>query len=301
MANITATISDAAGFQPEVWAQRALDVLRSNMVLGRLVARDTDYDAQQIGATLNIPYPGTFTAGTKAADGSASVSTPSGGASVAVTLDSHKYVDFIVEDVARVQASSELLDRWVTPAAIALAEDVETSLFALYSGLTAGGGTSGTDLDAADIRTARKVLNDNKVPQAGRFGVVSSKDEIALLGDSALASYFANARPEAVAEGSMGRVYGFDMYMSQLVTVVAGTPDSTKNIFMTPDAMILATRPLGDVTAGADSSVIVDPDSGLAIRVLRQYDMNARGHRIGFDILYGCDVLRATNGAVILS
>ena len=301
MPNITRTIADTAGFIPAIWAQRALDVLRSNIVLARLVARDTDYEPAQRGKSLTIPYPGTFTAQDKAADTAAAVSVPAGGNSVTVNLNKHKYVDFIVEDFARVQANGELLDRYVQPAAIALAEALESDLFALYSGLPAGGGTSGTDLTAATIRGARKILNDAKVPQAGRAIVMSTKDEVALLGDSNLAAYFANSRPEGIAEGSIGSLFGFDLFVSQLVPTTGSAPVSTKNIAATREAMILATRPLDEPMAGVESSTVVDEASGLAIRVMRQYDMSARGHRVGFDILYGVSVLRSASGAVVLS
>lgn len=301
MANITRTVADTAGFIPQVWAQRALDVLRSNIVLAKLVARDTDYEPAQRGKSVTIPYPGTFTASDKAADTNATVSVPSGGSSVTVSLNSHKYVDFIVEDFARVQASGELLDRYVAPAAIALAEALEGDLFALYTGLASGGGTSGTDLSASTIRTLRKTFNDAKLPQAGRSLVMSTKDEVALLGDSNLAAYFANSNPAGIADGSIGRLFGFDLYVSQLVKTTGSAPVSTKNIGLTNSAIILATRPLDEPTDGVNATTIVDDASGLAIRVMRQYDMNARGHRIGFDILYGAAVLRSTAGATVLS
>lgn len=301
MADITRTLAETAGFVPQIWAQRALDVLRSNIVLARLVARDTDFEPAQRGKSVTVPYPGTFTAQDKAEDANATVQVPSGGTSATVTLNKHKYVDFIVEDFARVQASGELLDRYVSPAAIALAEALEGDLFALYSGLASGGGTSGTDLSATTIRSLRKTFNDAKLPQAGRSLVMSTKDEVALLGDSNLAAYFANSNPAGIAEGSIGRLFGFDLYVSQLVKTTGTSPVSTKNIGLTRDAMILATRPLDEPAAGIESTTIVDDASGLAIRVMRQYDMNARGHRIGFDILYGAAVLRSTSGATVLS
>jgi hypothetical protein len=304
MPDITRTIADTAGFIPVIWAQRALDVLRENIVLTRLVTRDSAYEPGWMGKTLNIPYPGTFAAQNKAADTPATVQTPTGGATVQVTLSQHKYVDFLVEDYAAAQANSNLLDRYVRPAAIAIGNAVENDLFALYSSLTGGSvGTSGTDLTAATVRQARKLLNDNKAPLQNRALVISDKDEIALLGDSALQTYFAFARAQGVSEGSIGRLYGFDVYMSQLVPVVAGTPNSTKNLAIHQDAMILAVRPFRDLPAGSgvQASTVMDPETGLAIRVLYQYDIANRGVRVGFDILYGVAVLRPTLGVVVLS
>ena len=191
----------------------------------------------------------------------------------------------------------------ITPAAIALANAVEDALFALYSGLSTSIGNTGVDLDAEDIRTARKTLNDANVPLANRHMVISSKDEISLLADTDLKDYFANSRPEAIAEGSMGRVYGFTLWMSQRVPVVTGPPDSTKNLAFTPEAFILATRPFRDIPAGSgvQTSTIRDAESGLVIRVIYSYDVSYRGMRIGFDILYGVKELRDACGILVLS
>lgn len=303
MPNIVTSTANTAGFVPQVWAQRALDILRANIAMTRIVTRDSKFEPAWKGQTLNIPYPGTFTAQDKAENGAATVQVPTG-SSVPVTLDKHKYVDFIVEDYAQAQASSNLLDRYVSPAAIALAEAVENDLFALYASLTGTSvGTSGTDISLATVRSARKALNDAKAPQNNRALVISSKDEIALLGDNSAQSYFANAQPQGVREGSMGRLYGFDVYMSQLVPVVAGAPNSTKNIAMVPDAMILATRPFMDAPGGSgvQQATVQDPETGLIIRVQYQYSMSDRGTRVGFDILYGARALRPTLGSVVLS
>src|SRR5579884_445843 len=293
MANIIRSTADTAGFIPQVWAQRALDILRENIVLVRRVARDSDYEPGWQGKQLNIPYPGTFTAQSKTEGTAATVQTPTGGATVSVTLSNHKYVDFIVEDYANAQANSQLLDRYVRPSAIALGSSLTgTSV-----------GTSGTDITAATVRSARKVLNDAKVPLQDRTLIVSDKDEIALLGDASLQNYWAMARPEGVAEGSLGRLYGFDVFVSQLVPVVNGTPNSTKNLAFHRDAMLLATRPFRDLPAGSgvQAASIVDPETGLALRVLYQYDMANRGVHVGYDILYGVVALRPGSGSVVLS
>jgi hypothetical protein len=301
MANITTTV--AQYFIPEVWAQRALEVLRANMVLARLVAKDSDVAAFQVGDILHIPYPGTFTAQDKSAGSAVNVQTPTGGTEVQVALNKHKEVTFIVEDVARAQANQDLLDRYLNAAVPALAEAIESDLFALYANLTASVGTSGTDISAATIRSARKMLNDAKCPVAPRHMVISSKDEIALLGDSNLAAYFANARAQAVAEGSIGSLYGFTIWMSQLVPTVAGTPVSTKNLAFHPEAFILAMRGLPEPPAGsgAQAATIRDPDSGLVLRVLYAYNPSYLGVQVTLDVLYGVKVLRDEKACVVLS
>lgn len=301
MPNITATV--AQYFIPEVWANRALEVLRANVVLARLVAKDSNVAAFQVGDILHIPYPGTFAAQDKAAGSAVTVQTPTGGSEVQVALNKHKEISFIVEDVARAQANQDLLDRYLNAAGPAIADAIESDLFGLYTNVTASVGTSGTDITAATIRSARKTLNDNKRPLSPRHLVISSKDEIALLGDSNLATYFANSRAEAIAQGAIGQLYGFTVWMSQLVPVVAGTPNSTKNLAFHPEAFILAMRGLPEPPAstGAQAATIRDPESGLVVRVLYAYNPTYLGVQVTLDVLYGVKVLRAEKACVVLS
>jgi len=291
MTNITTTVASA--FIPEIWARRALELLQANIVMARLVRRHTDFEPAFRGKTLNIPIPGTFTAQDKAADTPISPQAPTGGGLASVTLNRHKAVDFLVEDVARAQAAMELLDTYLEPAVMALVQAIESDLFSAAASASgvASVGTAGTDVTPDLIRQARKILNDNKIPLTNRFLVLSPKDEMALVADSSLATYFANADPNAVREGRLGRLYGFDLFMSQLVPVVAGTPPETRNLAFHRDAIVIAFGALPTDVPGVKAATLNDP-SGIPIRVMAAYDVSHRGVRIGIDVLYGVAVVR---------
>ncbi len=301
MANVTPTVASA--FIPEIWANRALEVMRERIVLARLVTKDTDVAAFQKGDVLHIPYPGTFTANDKTPDADVTIQTPAGGADITVQLNKHKEVSFLVEDVTRAQANQELLDRYVSSAASALAKAVEQDLWALYASLGTQIGTAGTDISAATIRQARKALNDNLAPETGRAMVVSTKDEIALLADPDLKEYFAFARSQAVSEANLGRVYGFDVWVSQLAPVVTGTPNTTYNLAFHKEAFILAMRalPAPPPNSGAKATTIRDPESGLVLRVLYAYNSSKLGVQVTLDVLYGVGILRNEFGVTVLS
>ncbi|HEY9077426.1 MAG TPA: P22 phage major capsid protein family protein [Anaerolineaceae bacterium] len=221
MANVTKSMADTAGFIPEIWANVALEVLRSRINLAAVVAKDTDVGAFQVGDILHVPYPGTFTANDKSADSSVTIQTPSGGTEVQVALNKHKEVSFIVEDAARAQASQDLLMRYVQAAIPALAEAIESDLFAAAAAGTNIIGTAGTDLSASSVRDVRKQLNLQKAPQSPRYFVVSAKDEVALMGDSDLQSFFAFAQSQTVEQGRSPVLYGLETRFSQLVPVGA--------------------------------------------------------------------------------
>lgn len=301
------TTSVAQYFIPEIWANVALEVLRNNIVLARLTPVDSAITGSfSVGDTLHIPYPGTFTANDKAEGSPVTLQTPSGSSEVTVALNKHKEVSFLVEDVVNAQTNQNIMSRYSEAAVVAIAEVIETDLWALYSGFTHSVGTTGTDLTAASIRAARKQLNVQKAPMANRALVVSPKDEISILGDSTLQSFFAFAQNAGVREGSMGRVYGFDLYMSQLVPVVAGTPPSTKNLALVGGgngALVMAMRPFATIPEGIGVRVatVRDPESGLMIRVIMAYNPSYLGTQITLDVLYGVKMLRDEKGVQVLS
>ena len=239
--SIGRTQADTAGFIPIIWAQKALDVLRANIVLAKAIVTDSDYEPGWKGKTLNIPYPGTFTAQAKTEGNPATVQQATG-STTAVTLSQHKYVDFVIEDWAQAQANSNLMDRYMMPAMIALVEDLETYLFTFYTSLTGTSvGVSGTNISHATITAARVALNTAKVPLQDRTLIISPKDEGALISDTTLQQYFAYRQNQAITDGIIGNIDGFNIRMSQLVPVVAGSPNSTKNLAIHKEAIILAT------------------------------------------------------------
>jgi hypothetical protein len=295
LANITIP---NVNFVPEIWAQRALQALRAQIVLAKRVYRDSDVAAFTQGATLHIPVPGTFVANTKTAGSNVTLQVPTD-SRIDVTLNQHKEVSFVIEDILKVQANQDLMDRYLRNAVIPLAEGIESYLFGLYASFTTTPvGAGATPITASTIRSARKAMNDNKAQKDGRTLVVTDGDEISILGDANLATYFAYSKSDAIAEGSIGRVYGFDVFNSQLV------PFSTnnKNLAFAPDALILAMRGMPDSGAsGVDQMVVTDPVSGLTLRQTVSYNANALGLQITLDMLYGAAMLRDKSGVVVLS
>ncbi|MGN6200015.1 MAG: P22 phage major capsid protein family protein [Marmoricola sp.] len=306
--NITPTV--AAPFIPELWANTALEILRPLIVLCGLTTKDTDVASFQVGNTLHVPYTGTFTANDKTAGSPVTLQQPTA-TDTTVTLNKHKEVSFLVEDVTQAQANQSLREQYMKATVPALVNQLESDLFALYSGFsTTPLGTSGTDLTAATLRAARKQFVDNKVPQGDRHLVLSSKDVNSLMADTSLQSYFAfnDAERGDISQGlTNGQVakpiYGLALHESQLVPVVTGTPNSTKNFAFDPGAIILAMRTLPEAPAGvgAVQATVKDPVSGIVLRVTMSYAANYLGVQVTVDILYGVAKLRDEKGFVVLS
>lgn len=228
MATITQTLANTSGFIPQAWANEALDVLRSRIVLAKLVARDSDFSTPGWkGQTLNIPYPGTFAAQDKTPGAVATVQAPSNGAAVNVTLSKHKTVDYILEDVALTNAQSgvNMMQAYGSAAGVALAEVLESDLIGQYTNLALSpiGYGAGVNIDDGSLRSAMKALTDAKAPKADRFILTSTKDINALRSSSLLQNYFAFSAPQTVQSGAVGTLYGADVFDSQLVPVLNAT------------------------------------------------------------------------------
>lgn len=303
MANVTnSTIG--AGFLPAIWANEALEILRANIVATPLVTKDTDVATFQVGNTLHIPYPGTMTANAKAVNTPVTLQTPTG-TDTTVTLNKHYEASFLIEDFTRAQANPVIMQSYITAQTVALAEQVETDIIATYSSFATSVGTSGTDLTAATLRTVNKTFTDKKVPAGNRHLLLSTKDVVSLQADSSLQNFFAynDSRDHGVTGSTPVDIYGLQLHPSQLVPVVAGSPNSTKNLAFDPGAIILASRALPEAPAnsGVEQHVIQDPVSGLVLRITMGYDKSQLGVQVTMDVLYGVAKLRDEKGIVVLS
>jgi len=224
----TRSVLDTSGFIPQAWANTALSVLRNQIQVLPLIARDTDFtEAGWKGKTLNIPYPGTFTATAKTPNALATVQAPSGGSTTSLTLTTHNTVDFILEDAAVSQALSgtSVMESYGEAAGIAIAEQVERDVIAQATGLTLSyaGGINGTSLTGAAIQAIQKVMDDNKVPNSQRYAVLNTKDRNAILADTNLAQWFAYAQQQAIGQGVIPGIYGFSgLGYSQLLPSANG-------------------------------------------------------------------------------
>lgn len=214
---ITTTVAGNAGFIPEIWAQRALSILRGKITLAKIVSRDTDYAPFAQGKTLNIPYPGTLKGRKKAAGSNTNIQTPQNGTSIPVTLSEHAYCDFKVEDVAAAQANTVLMDRFIDSAIVGVAEQLEADLFKAALGFGTSVGTYGTSLSQAVTLQAMQKLNEAKIDTARRHLIMPPKDLTNILDDDKIRNYIAFQKGSALEKGELAELDGFMLHMSQLV------------------------------------------------------------------------------------
>lgn len=297
MANITT--SEAANGLATIIAAEALGRLRSNTILSRLVARDWDNEVATYGQTVKIPFRGALSVNDKAANTDYTVQAPSDSA-VSVTLNKHKEVSFIVEDLARALARPDYLMGYIDDGIIALAEQIDGDLAALYSGLSQSIDATSTNgpLDTADFIEARRLLSVAKAPMTGRVAVLHPTAAAELLAVEKFVNrdYRGPAEESALVSGFLGNFAGFTVYEDQNVKVASS---EQKNLFFQKNAFALVTRPLPAPEAGTGVITKTMDEDGVGIRVMISYQHLKGGHLVTIDCLYGVAELRDAFGVTV--
>ena len=141
---------------------------------------------------------------------------------VNLTIDTHKGNPILVTTQLDGLANQDPMDNLARQAGFAAGREVDTALAGLFAsaGETVTGNTS-LDITEAQIREAKRKLDIANAPRVGRWLVVSPTQSDAL---SAIAAFrtedsIANGQ-DAVTEGRIGRVHGFDVFMGSNVVEV---------------------------------------------------------------------------------
>lgn len=298
MANITTT--EAADFIPEIVAAEALGYLAANTVMIPLVNRDYENEIAQYGDTVNVTKRGNLSVNLKAANTATTKQTPSGD-KFPVVLNRHAEITFLIEDPARAMSRPDILRGYVSDAVQVHAEAIDTYLLGFYSGFSttpvdATGGSGG--VVAGTVTEARRIFNNARVPQAGRNIIWHPDAEAELLEEEKFTSSDFGDDGSAVREAFIGRKYGFNHLMSQLVVESSG---EAKNLAFHRDALMLVTRPLPNPEDGMGVRSSVMSENGVGLRVLMGYNLDHLAYQCTIDILYGAAELRDEFGLAIRS
>lgn len=274
----------------ELWLVDAIGALQHEIMASRLIRRDVRDDPQKPFNTINVNKRGTLTVRTKV-EGTAITTDGPTNTNIPVVLDKHRYVAWEAEASAMAMANPDAI-QYMQDAVKALAEQIESDVLGTYAELSTAIGVAGTDLDEAAILEAKLRLSQTRCPRMGRVAFVRDEQENALLAlDKLTAADSRGDGGDALREGRIGRVHGFDVYASQLVAQTSGPEQH--NLFGHPDAIMMAMRPMGLAPSGSGvvSAYIIDEATGLALRYTYGYDQRFMSVVHVLDALYGVKVV----------
>lgn len=219
-------------FIPKLWSARLLYALEKAHVATNLVNRNYEGEISNHGDTVHINTIGAINV--KSYTKNTDIDAPETLTTTDQTLviDQAKYFNFQVDDVDKVQAAGELVDTAMGRAAYALADVSDAYLLGVIAAGAAAGNTIGSAAAPValtgsnvyeNIVKLKTKLDKANVPNTGRTIVVPPDVHSLLLLDDRFAKSTATAGQEALINGLVGRIAGFDVYMSNNVKTGTGT------------------------------------------------------------------------------
>ncbi|WP_242883982.1 P22 phage major capsid protein family protein [Actinomadura litoris] len=270
-----------------VLSKAALSSLRNRTLLAGLVWRDAESDfGGTSGHTVTIRRPPSFVA--KDFDRATGIQPQDiKEFGIPVVLDKFK-------DVSVVLGSEELLldlrdfnEQVITPALQAIADAMEAALVATLDTLPATLTWDTTD-PLKTLTKARMILQRLGAPMAGRSLVLSPEAATLLLDTDTIRRADANpGGPQALREGYIGRLSGFDLF--EHTSVPEDTGHKAAGYAFHREALSLVSRAPAPPAGGTESSS--QSFEGFAIRSTRGYSLEKKTDIASFDTLFGAKLL----------
>ncbi len=281
-------------------AARALPVLESNLFMARLVNRNYESQLAQAGASIDIPIAPALAASNLAETGQVQPQAASLG-NATITLTSHIESTFFIPDVSKALSNIDLVDTFMQPAMLSLAERVEGDLLGLYPLFTFN-----SSVGAANTAPTEQVVDDidttffkAKIPTtAPKYCAVSADFYAALRQIPRFSEENKIGSGDSIMTGEFGKLKNVQFFRSQIVTAVTNT---TSNLAFTPDAIALVTRKLDTALPGTGAVQAYVEYGNVGMRVTMSYASSTLGHQFTVDMLYGCGAVRNQAGILVLS
>jgi hypothetical protein len=297
------TSANVANAIVKLVAADALPALVGNLVMGNLVNRDYEPTLAHAGDTVNVPIPPTLVANNIAEGGLVQAQNPSLG-NAQIVLNSHCEATFQIPDVTKVLAVPDLLQVYMRPAVVALAERIESDLLGLYASFTANSplGTAGTPITEALVDLAETALFSAKVPVREPKHLIVDAATYSQLRQIARFSEYQTAGEagmRSLIEGTIGKIKDFFVLRSQFVNKTGSSPAATHNVAFAKDAIGLVVRRLPQPLPGTGAIAEYAELGNFGMRVTMSYQPNTLSQQFTVDVLYGCGVLRNEFGVQV--
>lgn len=284
--------NDNSAMIPKLWAMYTLAILQSNSVAMELFFRDFDPAVADYGDTVNTRKPAAFQAYNKSDTDQIAIQSAST-TNIAVVLNQHPHVSFLIRDGEESKSIESLVELYLEPAVIALAEDTDARCLGMYPNFLGGsvgeqttpkkgggqagllGGLTNTNYQQLLTELGEK-MDTNRCPVDGRTLVVGPTMKRLILQNQTLVQ--ANTRGDAgtaLRTANIGTIYGFDHFMCQNMAQV-GTVDVASALFVTNGA----NKP-GDTTIAVKTGTgVIATGSWLTI-LGKQYQVQTHHETLG--------------------
>ena len=279
-------------FIPEIWGDSIRASFKKSLVMGNL-ARDYSSLVSGGGDVIHIPTYKDVADAVAKTQGEPVDFTRNDEVEMSITVNQHYVTALMIDDLAKTQASYDLVSGLSESMGYKLALNIEKALFTKLSD-----GLNGLQMDNGDDSVDR-VLNKNRLSHIITY------------------MYSQNLRPEECTLVLSNRLYASLFKLDDFVHVSkvgnASLPQGTDgqlmgmNVIHSPEVGNDAihadtTEELGNALADTlRAGRYVDHNSALGIAYSKQptpvaeYDMQYIAHKMVTDVIYGCALLQDTN------
>ncbi len=210
---------------PSILSKNTLAILENNLVAAGKVNRQFENQFNKIGATITVRMPNRFVVSDGPSLSIQNIVEPS----TALTISNQKHVDFQFSQSELMLTIEEFSDRYLKPAAVKLANQLDYDVLSNFTGFYNEVGTPGTVPNAFSYIAAVGERMDNfAVPQDGRVLVLGTKANWSLANALSSGNYVRSVA-EPAFKGYLASLANMEIYedqniQSQTVGSYSGTP-----------------------------------------------------------------------------
>ena len=262
-------------FIPELWAEPIYKFLMAKLNLRNSV---DDYSAMVKGAGDTVHIPKIQMDGTNDKANSTAVTFSAAGTEgeVQLSIDKHKYLANIFEDIALIQSNSELVSKYTKMFGESLARTIEDDVWGELDGFqTKVNMATANIMVAADLENILNQLYSMDIDPNDCSMALNNQ----LLSDmlnpaDGIGKYFirndASGEGSGLRTGAVGLIYGMNVFYSRAIASGTGSNAVNGGVYRS-DACVFAAQQ--------------------DVRVQAQYDVEYLGTKVVADVIYGAKLI----------
>lgn len=277
---------------PTIIAKEALMQLINSLAMSRHVYTAYKNEFVKVGQTITVRKPNKFRATKAQAISETTIVEPS----TSITMSTQAHVAWSFSSVELTTTIEDYSKRYISPAANALANQVDADLCALYKDVYNWAGTPGvTPATFKVLGDAQTILDNEAAPSEGRVGILNPAANWSLA-DGLKGTFSQKVATDIITKGYLGTISNLSLYMDQNInrhTTGAFTTGATPlmNGATVTGATTFVTNGWGGsntVTAGDIFTVAatnqVNPMSGVSTGNLHNWVVRTAGSDVVADL-----------------
>jgi len=273
-------------FNDKIFLEQGLEAFVANLAPLRAFANDFSGATSRKGDAVIVPRVDAVTATTF----DQSYETAGGEINaITVNLNQHKISTVDLTDTQAANHSPAQIGNFARQQGKALAKMVLQTMWSIITPGTFGAAivtTAAANWTRTQVRAIRKALIEGNADSDMLSLIVNSDIYDALLGDTNITQAFQYGGTEAIRDGRIPRVLGFDLYESNVI------PTNGVTLFgfgVHPDSMAVAMRYLEPQAPGEYLQVAsaTDDQSGITLGYRRHFNPGTGKHYASFECVFG--------------